>query len=74
MYDALHVFAREGHRTSGYSFVKLWRTKFMLLLRRGYLFIKPGFEPGLEPGLELGLERGLDSGFELEMTSSDFDE
>ena len=20
----LHVFAREGHRTSGYSFVKLW--------------------------------------------------
>jgi hypothetical protein len=24
---------REGHRTSGYSFVKLWRTKFMLLLR-----------------------------------------
>ena len=37
MYDALlrlHVRIREGHRTSGYSFVKLWRTKFMLLLRR----------------------------------------
>jgi hypothetical protein len=40
MYDALHVFAREagdGHRTSGYSFAKLWRTKFMLLLRRNSL-------------------------------------
>ena len=34
MYDALHMRIREGHRTSGYSFVKLWRTKFMLLLRR----------------------------------------
>jgi hypothetical protein len=37
MYDALHrlhVRIRDGHRTSGYSFVKLWRTKFMLLLRR----------------------------------------
>ena len=33
--------------------------------KRGYLFIKPGFEPGLEPG--------LDSGLEPKMTSGDFD-
>jgi hypothetical protein len=31
---------REGHRTSGYSFVKLWRTKFMLLRRRNSDTIK----------------------------------
>jgi hypothetical protein len=30
---SIFVRIREGHRTSGYSFVKLWRTKFMLLLR-----------------------------------------
>jgi hypothetical protein len=28
-----YVRIREGHRTSRYSFVKFWRTKFMLLLR-----------------------------------------
>ena len=35
-----NTLAREGHRTSGYSFVKLWRTKFMLLLRRNSDTIK----------------------------------
>ena len=40
-----------------------------LILSRGYLFIKSGFEPGLE----LRLEPGLDSGFEPKMTSGDFD-
>ena len=39
-WNGIHVRIREGHRTSGYSFVKLWRTKFMLLLRRNSDTIK----------------------------------
>ena len=52
---------------------KYYRTYKTMYGKRGYLFIKPGFESGLELGLEPGLEPGLDSGLEPKMTSGDFD-
>ena len=47
-----HARIREGHRTSGYSFVKHWRTKFMLLLRRNSDTIK-AFCCGINCGIAI---------------------